>query len=440
MSAAQYGGEDINALVFDMGSAVCKMGYGGDFEPKAIFPSAIGKVVNKSEMETDSKPNTTYFTGAKLSTPVDNMEISHPIRAGVIVDFDGYEQLLNHGYKHMGVDPSHHPVLFAEPIARINDQQRMAVLKETKIKQAELMFDKFEIPAMQMVKCPVLSLFGQSRHSGLVIDVGASQTTVVPVIEGNVMHRQVVSVHIGGEFILDSTRRWVSDKANFAPDVFDNFWPFKLPYEIKSKESVPDGKKPKYVLKDLSHKKLTDSWLSYQHRLQYQDIAEHVLHCSDRDLTNQDLRNFPQCNYEFPNGYGCDFGFQRFQIPEFLFNPGMARHSELSNQLGISNLVQNSIQQCDPDMRPQVLGNILISGGCTAINGFAERMANEVATRFGVRTKVIQPMTSPANERKYSAWIGGSILASVGSFHSHWITKSEWEEHGSSVFDKKNFL
>ena len=54
-------------------------------------------------------------------------------------------------------------------------------------------------------------LLGQSRHSGLVIDVGASQTTVVPVIEGNVMHRQVVSVHIGGEFILDSTRRWVSD-------------------------------------------------------------------------------------------------------------------------------------------------------------------------------------------------------------------------------------
>ena len=104
------------------------------------------------------KASASFFTGAKISTPVDNMEVSHPIRAGVIVDFEGYEQLLNHGYKHMGVDPSHHPVLFAEPIARINDQQRMAVLKDTKNKQAELMFEKFEIPAMQMVKCPVLSL------------------------------------------------------------------------------------------------------------------------------------------------------------------------------------------------------------------------------------------------------------------------------------------
>ena len=38
-----------------------------------------------------------------------------------------------------------------------------------------------------------------------------------------------------------------------------------------------------------------------------------------------------------------------------------------------------------------------------------------------------------ATERKYGAWIGGSILSSLGTFHQMWISKEEYEERGVSV-------
>ena len=39
--------------------------------------------------------------------------------------------------------------------------------------------------------------------------------------------------------------------------------------------------------------------------------------------------------------------------------------------------------------------------------------------------------------RKYSAWIGGSILGSLNSFASMWITKTEYEEAGPSIVHRK---
>jgi actin-related protein 4 len=43
----------------------------------------------------------------------------------------------------------------------------------------------------------------------------------------------------------------------------------------------------------------------------------------------------------------------------------------------------------------------------------------------------------PVVERKYAAWIGGSILASLGSFHQLWISKKEYEEHGANIVEKR---
>ena len=42
-------------------------------------------------------------------------------------------------------------------------------------------------------------------------------------------------------------------------------------------------------------------------------------------------------------------------------------------------------------------------------------------------------------ERKYSAWIGGSILSSLSTFSVMWITKEEFEESGSEIVHRKCF-
>jgi actin-like protein 6A len=40
-------------------------------------------------------------------------------------------------------------------------------------------------------------------------------------------------------------------------------------------------------------------------------------------------------------------------------------------------------------------------------------------------------------ERKFSVWIGGSILASLGSFQQMWLSKSEYLEHGTSLIERR---
>lgn len=48
----------------------------------------------------------------------------------------------------------------------------------------------------------------------------------------------------------------------------------------------------------------------------------------------------------------------------------------------------------------------------------------------GVRVKM---HAAPGQERINSAWLGGSVLASLGTFHQLWISKQEYEEVGPNV-------
>jgi len=40
-------------------------------------------------------------------------------------------------------------------------------------------------------------------------------------------------------------------------------------------------------------------------------------------------------------------------------------------------------------------------------------------------------------ERKYSVWLGGSILGALSTFQSMWITEAEYQEEGASIIHKK---
>jgi actin-related protein len=69
--------------------------------------------------------------------------------------------------------------------------------------------------------------------------------------------------------------------------------------------------------------------------------------------------------------------------------------------------------KCDVDVRKDLYGNIVMSGGTTMFEGISERLSKEVVNLApsSMRIKVIAPP-----ERKFSVWIGGSILSSLSTF------------------------
>ena len=80
---------------------------------------------------------------------------------------------------------------------------------------------------------------------------------------------------------------------------------------------------------------------------------------------------------------------------------------------GLHDLTFNSITKCDVDVRKDLYSNIVMSGGTTMFPGIAERLNKEMVTLApsAMKIKVVAPP-----ERKFSVWIGGSILSSLSTF------------------------
>jgi len=134
--------------------------------------------------------------------------------------------------------------------------------------------------------------------------------------------------------------------------------------------------------------------------------------------------------YELPDGQVITVGNQRFRCPEALFDPSMIG----MESSGIHMATFDSIQVCDIDIRKDLYANTVLSGGTTMYAGIADRMQKELTT-LAPNTMKIKVIAPP--ERKYSVWIGGSILSSLSTFAQMWITKQEYDEAGPSIVHRK---
>src|SRR5580692_8244488 len=155
-------------------------------------------------------------------------------------------------------------------------------------------------------------------------------------------------------------------------------------------------------------------------------------------------------SYELPDGQVITIGNERFRAPEALFQPSVLG----LESGGIHVTTFNSIMKCDVDVRKDLYGNIVMvsfqsaicfidfsnsvtqSGGTTMYPGISDRMQKEITALApsSMKVKIIAPP-----ERKYSVWIGGSILASLSTFQQMWISKQEYDESGPSIVHRKCF-
>jgi len=135
-------------------------------------------------------------------------------------------------------------------------------------------------------------------------------------------------------------------------------------------------------------------------------------------------------SYELPDGDVITIGKERFRRPEVLFQPSFLGKEEY----GIQDATYNSIIKCDMDIRKALYNNIVLSGGNTMFPGFPGRLKKEV-TEFAPSTMNVNIVVTP--ERKYSVWIGVSLLASRQSFQQMWISKQEYCKYGPSIVQRK---
>lgn len=111
----------------------------------------------------------------------------------MIDNWDLFEQLIDHCYSNcLYMEPEHNPVLFSESPSNTRAK------KETLM---ELMFEKYKVPAIYLSKNSVLAAYSSGRSTAIVVDSGATHTTVSVVHNGNIIPNSIVKVPFGGDFI-----------------------------------------------------------------------------------------------------------------------------------------------------------------------------------------------------------------------------------------------
>ena len=332
-------------------------------------------------------------------------------------------------------------------------------------KLVQLAFERFGAPAVFLAKAAVLTAFANGRATGLVVDVGGQSTTVSAVHDGYVLRRSLARSPLGGDALTEAMLRAVEAKAGTGP----SGGLVRPRYSFTRREVRPG----EFAVADLSFPATTESYLRFKRLEVAADMKESACRAYDDAYTAAgDTLAVPTVSYELPDGSTIEVGPDRFLVPELLFNPellatlapgfspwdgsGMAATAAAAAAApaqgqaqaqaqgqgqgplkGLPRLVRDCLERCDPDVQRDLYGNLLLTGGGSLFAGLPQRLEKEVAalSSSAVRVRVSVPAT--AAERRFGVWIGGSILASLGSFQQMWMSKQEYEEHGAGLILKK---
>ncbi|KIP12851.1 hypothetical protein PHLGIDRAFT_61308, partial [Phlebiopsis gigantea 11061_1 CR5-6] len=430
--------DEVSALVLDIGTSTIRAGYAGDDTPKAVIPTCYGYTEEATEgedvamgeggegAEAPKKKTKLYIGQNGPSVWRAGMQVGHPVVEGEIKDFSPIPSLISHAFKDvMRCDPAQHPVLVTEPAWK-NEANRE--------RMAEIMFEEFNVPAFYVANTAVLNAFAAGKGSALVIDVGHSTATVTPVVDGFVLTKGLSKSQLP-TLIQAHAQYLLTNPSQNRPGI--QLIPHQL---ISNKLPVDVGHPPRFTLREDRARGVTDSWRSWYEAKETEEWMQSVAGVLDQGWNDQYVaaaQRSPR-HYEFPTGYSYYFGPERFSVGEKYFHHDPRLTASNANlPKAIPSLISSSLAACDPDMRQVLLNNIVLTGGGSMLAGFADRLNSELQRNVShVRTTGIHAPGNPV-ERKYGGWMGGSVLASLGTFHQLWISKEEWDEHGKAIVGQR---
>ncbi|KAH0565192.1 Actin-like protein [Trichoglossum hirsutum] len=369
-------------IVLDNGSGTIRAGFAGDDLPKCYFPSFVGRPkhlrVLAGSLEGD------VFIGQRAQELRGLLKIKYPLEHGIVTDWDDMERIWNFVYnEELKTLSEEHPVLLTE--APLNPRTN----RET---AAQIFFETFNVPALYTSIQAVLSLYASGRTTGIVLDSGDGVSHAVPVYEGFAMPSSIRRIDVAGRDVTEYLQT-LFRKSGYV-------------FHTSAEKEVVRQIKEKWGYVALDPRKEEKEWQGAGSKGEGKTV-----------------------DYKLPDGNVLKVGSERFRAPEILFEPEIIG----LEYPGIHQIVVDAINRTDMDLRTALFGNIVLSGGSTLTKGFGDRLLHEVQ-RLAPKDMRIKIFAPP--ERKYSTWIGGSILAGLSTFRKMWVSIDDWHENPDIIHTK----
>ena len=369
-----------STVVIDAGSGLIKAGFGGEDGPRSIFNSIVG-TPKKMELMVGMELQDRYV-GDNAIARYEIMNFSFPIQRGEVTDWDKYENLMHYLlYSEMRVVPEEISILITEG---------PRTSRKNREKLTEILFETFNVKRLHIANSSMVGLYSYGKTSGLIVDSGYNVTSTVPVYEGYPLAHASLKINIGGEDLSKNLLSMIQDN-------------------------------------------LEETYVDIKGRILADDIKEKLGYLL---LNQDDGDDVKDVTYELPDGKKIELSNELYKANEILFNPDEEVKKE-NGLLSLKNMVIDSINKCDNEIKSDIKENICLTGGTTLLKNFPEKLKNELSdssegTNFNL---------SAEQERLFSTWIGGSIVSSLDNFQFMWVNKKEYNDNGKNllVIDSKCF-
>lgn len=399
--------DEIQSLVVEVGSNTTRAGYSGDDTPQVVFPSICA-------------------SNGTVGISAPSLDYSAPVHlTGRSSHQDHLQSLLQAVFDRLHVDPKEYPLLLVDtPLDHEDAQGRMRL--------CELAFEQFGVPAVYFGRSAVMALFAMGRHTGLVLESGAANTAIVPVYEGIPLNSCIAQSNLAGDYLDSQVDSLLSQSNQYYEQLL-------IPHvKLTNRKTVGLGESPQYDLRAVS---VSDSYTSIAKQSILRDCKEQIVQVAESaSVSEKDLSLRPPRYYEFPCGYNKNFGAERYRLGESLFS------GDDQGNRGVIDLLKESLGKLaeksdngsiNPQYQHQITSCLAVSGGTTLTSGYMERLNLDLQTKLPLLGKVKVQAAASAVERRLSPWLGGSILASLGTMQAFWMTGAEYSEQGASILSKK---
>mmetsp|Transcript_41206 Transcript_41206/g.67778 ORF Transcript_41206/g.67778 Transcript_41206/m.67778 type:complete len:413 (-) Transcript_41206:68-1306(-) len=379
------------AIIIDNGSFSIHAGLAGDDAPRVVQRSVVGTLRNDHYQfgHNNITGKKSYFIGDEAISKRGLLSFKYPIEKGVIEDWDTMEQLWHSlFYEELRVQPEEHSVLLTEPSLHSKAQREKATQE---------MFETFNVPRFYLCASALLAMYAAGRTTGLAIDCGYDITQIVPIYEGYMLPHAVQRLGIGGRDITQQLlARLKRDDLVFAKE-----------FGCSSKPSSSEQD----IVREIKEKLCC---VAATYPMSDDDVGEEL--------------------YELPDGKHCTLGANRYESTEIMFSPYLCG----KEAGGMHECAFEALKKSDEDIRQELTNNIVMTGGNSMLNGLSERVTEELSAVIPASWRSKVKVVSPP-ERKFSAFIGGSIIGalSVNQLEDWWIEKDEYDECGPYIVHRK---